>query len=183
MSDNKNRYTGCEPKPIWHRCPLYPMLGCCSAHRQAQWMNRRCYPLAPAKISLVLFLGTCLLGCYWLQYNKLMQTHVTLLLAMAGKMTDLLESKEPIHAAAMAEFTYPLTRARDFARIAAKRYETLPSLQAFSHFLDTYGVLVQEMDRLRLQAISPPFTHFHQIVKALHQEAQQVTKLLAQKEG
>lgn len=136
------------------------------------------------RISLALFLGTSLLGCYWLQYDKLMRTHVTLLLAMADKMTDLLEREEPIPATAMAEFTYPLARARDFTRIATKRYETRPSLRAFSHFLDTYGAVVREMDRLRLEATkgSPPLTRFRQLVKTLRQEAQQVTKLLAQEE-
>ena len=134
---------------------------------------------------LALFLGACLLGCYWLQYDKLMRTHVTLLLAMADKMIDLLERGEPISAAAMAEFTYPLTRARDFTRIAAKRYATRPSLRAFSHFLDTYGAVVQEMDRLRLQTTtnSLPLTHFRQLVKALQQEAQRVVRLLTQKGG
>jgi hypothetical protein len=113
-----------------------------------------------------------------------MQTHVTLILAMADKMTDLLERKESAPAVAMAEFIYPLTRARDFTRIAAKRYEARPSLKAFSHFLDTYSALVKEMDRLRLQTTkaSPPFTHFRQLVKALQQEAQQVTQLLDQEE-
>jgi hypothetical protein len=158
------------------------MLGCRFAHRQAQGASGRHHPFAG--ISIVLFFSTCLLGCYWLQYNKLMQTHITLLLAMADKMIDLLDSKEPIPAAAMAEFTYPLTRARDFTRIAAKRYRTRPSLKAFSHFLDTYSTLVQETDRLRLQTStdSPPFVHFRQLVKTLRQEAQQVTRLLAQEE-
>ena len=144
----------------------------------------RCHLSFPSGISLALFLGTCLLGCYWLQYDKLMRTHVTLLLAMADKMIDLLEREEPIPATAMAEFTYPLTRARDFTRIAAKRYKTRPSLRAFSHFLDTYGAVVQEMDRLRLQTTRnpPSLTHFRQLLKTLQLEAQQVTSLLAQEE-
>ena len=161
------------------------MLRCHSSHRQAQEASVRRHASFATGISLALLLGTFLLGCYWLQYNKLMRTHVTLLLAMADKMIDLLESGDPIPAAAMAEFIYPLTRARDFARIAAKLYETRPSLKAFSHFSDTYGVLVKEVDRLRLQTTndSSPFTHFHQLVKALRQEARQVTSLLAQEEG
>lgn len=145
----------------------------------------RRHTLVSAGISLAFFLGPSLLGCYWLQYNKLMRTHVTLLLAMADKMTDLLERAEPIPPTATAEFTYPLTRARDFTRIAAKRYETRPSLRAFSHFLDTYGTVVQEMDRLRPETTRDPpsLAHFRQLVKTLRQEAQQVTSLLAQEEG
>ncbi len=123
-------------------------------------------------------------GCYWLRYEKLMQTHLSLLLAMAHKMVDLLEHQTPIPPAAMAEFTYPLVRARDFARIAAQRYQNRPSLQAFSRFLDTYEALVQEVDRLRLKtASSPPLTPLKGLIHTLHQKARKINHLLEEEKG
>ena len=139
----------------------------------------RPHTLVLAAAGLLVLAGTAWVGCYWLRYGDLARTHVSLLLSMADKMSDLLESGRRVAPEAMAEFTYPLARARDFARIAAKRYRGRRSLRAFSRLLGSYEALVQEMDRLRLSPVTPAdLSRFRRLAGDLRLKAAAVTRAL-----
>jgi len=75
-------------------------------------------------------------GCYWSKYDKLVRTHVALLEAMADKIVEVTETDGA--PASLAEYRYPLERARDFARIAGRRYAGRESLTGFLAFCDAY---------------------------------------------
>ena len=75
-------------------------------------------------------------GCYWSKYDKLMRTHVVLLQAMADKIVEVTETDGAPQS--LAEYRYPLERARDFARIVGRRYAERESLKAFLAFCDAY---------------------------------------------
>jgi hypothetical protein len=154
------------------------MLGRPSHNRQAQQPYRRDprWVLSLLALSLPLVLG----GCYWLKYGKLMRTHIDLLLSMAKKMNDLLEDRRPITPKMIDEFSYPLERARDFARVVRSRYAGRQSLQAFDRFLDTYAELVQETDRRRV--LNEDLTDFHGRVEALREQGAQIKAILADEE-
>lgn len=119
-------------------------------------------------------------GCYWLKYGKLMRTHVDLLLSMSQKMSDLLEDHRTISPTMMNEFSYPLDRARDFARIVGQRYAKRRSLQAFNQFLDVYAELVKETDRLRV--LQGESSGFRERVDALRKQGKEVKAILMEEE-
>ena len=81
-----------------------------------------------------------------------MLTHVDLMVAMTSKMTRLLDEGDPITPNMMNEFLYPLERARDYSRIAAKVFEGAPSLEAFNKLLDSYDAVVTHFDLSRLDS-------------------------------
>jgi hypothetical protein len=83
-------------------------------------------------------------GCYWSRYPELMETHLVLLEQYAAKLDSLARTEDGVPLEGWAEFTYPLERARDFARIAARRYAGRASLQSFRVVLDRYAALVDE---------------------------------------
>jgi len=148
------------------------MLGPLSPHRQAR---RKGWWYSPVIVLLVLL---ALGGCYWLKYGKLMRTHIDLLISMSKKMSDLLEDQRAVTPNMMDEFSYPLERARDFVRIVSSRYAKRQSLQAFSHFLDTYAELLKEIDRLRLQ--HDDTTAFRERVVALREQGERVKAILVE---
>ena len=154
------------------------MLGRPSPDRQARQPPRRDSRWLLSL--LVLLLVLVLSGCYWLKYGRLMRTHIDLLLSMAKKMSDLLEDHQAITSPMMSEFSYPLERARDFARIAGQRYAERQSLQAFSHFLDAYAELLKETDRLRV--LNGDLTDFRARVTTLREQGAQVKAILADEE-
>ena len=90
-------------------------------------------------------------GCYWSKYDKLVRTHVQLLLAMADKL-DAVTAEEGVPPASLAEYRYPLERARDFIRIVAPRFEGRSSLAALRRTCDAYGVFVEAAERWRPDA-------------------------------
>lgn len=96
---------------------------------------------------LVLALAA-LAGCYWSKYDKLARTHVQLLLAMAEKL-DAVTVEEGGPPASLAEYRYPLERARDFIRIVAPRFEGRSSLQALRRVCDAYAAVVDAAERWR----------------------------------
>lgn len=120
-------------------------------------------------------------GCYWLKYNKLMRTHVELLLSMAGKASSLLEDQRAITPTMMNEFTYPLERAEDFVRIVKGYYAERKSLRAFEDMLVVYTPLVQEVDRLR--AMQGDLSSFRERVRILREHAERVEAALVEEEG
>jgi hypothetical protein len=95
------------------------------------------HPVKLTPYLIVLAAVVALGGCYWAKYDKLARTHVALLLAMAQKIEDVTRAAGA-PPPAMAEYRYPLERARDFARIAARRFEGRRSLAAFRDLCDAY---------------------------------------------
>jgi hypothetical protein len=91
-------------------------------------------------VLLVLALGAGGAGCYWVRYADLMRTHLDVLTATAGKLCARRAAGQP--APPPAEIAYPLERARDFARVAAKRCPEKRSLAAFHEVLRAYAALV-----------------------------------------
>lgn len=75
-------------------------------------------------------------GCYWLRYDALVRTHVDLLLAMGAKLEDVTEHGGT--PARMAEYRYPLERARDFIRIVEGRFADRGSLQELGELCNAY---------------------------------------------
>ena len=162
-----------------HACSFFVMLGLRFRNRQAlsfcpqhRGRTHRLRGLIPLLI-LPLTLG----GCYWLKYEKLMHTHIELMLSMTNKMSRLLGENDPITPTMMNEFLYPLERARDFARIVAKRYTDRPSLAAFHQLLDIYEGIVTEVDRLRLQPGN--LDDFQARAQALRDQVTQVERALS----
>lgn len=109
-----------------------------SSSRSSRW-------LAAGALGLAL---VALGGCYWSKYDKLARTHVDLLLAMAQKIDDVVQHNGA-PPAALAEYRYPLERARDFARIAARRFEGRPSLTALRELCDAYERLLAVAEGIR----------------------------------
>jgi len=87
-------------------------------------------------------------GCYFGKYDKLVRTHVQLLLAMAQKLEDVTR-EQGAPPASLAEYRYPLERARDFARIVGGRFQGRPSLAAFTAFCDAYDGVVRAAESRR----------------------------------
>jgi hypothetical protein len=83
------------------------------------------------------------IGCYWWRYADLMRTHCQLLSDMAEKLCAT-AVRTPLSGPALAEYEYPLARARDFARIAGKRCPTRRSLAAFTRALRLYDITVRD---------------------------------------
>lgn len=184
-----NKYLLFDPVPgIFDRpddsrttTPL-PMLGSVSLNRQDLQPNRRTNGWRPVQCLFLVFLtlSLTLSGCYWLKYNKLMRTHVELLLAMADKVSSLLEDERPISPTMMNEFTYPLERAEDFVRIVKRYYAGRKSLQTFEEMLAMYTPLVQEADRLRLR--QGDLAGFQERVRMLQEHAKRVEAALVEEE-
>jgi hypothetical protein len=102
-------------------------------------------------------------GCYWLKYDRLARTHVDLLAAMAEKLGDVTRDhgRPP---AGLAEYRYPLERARDFTRIAARRFEGRASLAALRRLCADYEAALAAAERLRAQ---PPGAGLAALAEAL----------------
>lgn len=95
-----------------------------------------------AGLALVASAGAA--ACYWRQYPRLVETHLSLLLDYAAKLQALAADRRAVPPARWGEFTYPLERAQDFARIAAKRFPDRASLASFKAAIDVYAGLVAE---------------------------------------
>lgn len=85
-----------------------------------------------------------LVGCYWSRYPQLMETHLTLLDEFAAKLDDVARGERGVRLEVLPEFVYPLERAQDFSRIAARRFPDRASLRAFRVVLQRYGALVDD---------------------------------------
>jgi len=85
-------------------------------------------------------------GCYWYRYRELLEIHCQLLSSMSEKLCGP-RAGAPLSGPALAEYEYPLARARDFARVAAKRCPGRRSLLAFGPVLRLYERMVQEAAR------------------------------------
>jgi hypothetical protein len=100
-----------------------------------------------ARVSLLLValaIGLIASGCFSRRYPRLMEAHLEVLTLYAGKLAALAEDEGTIPIQDWGEFTYPLDRARDFARVAATHYPDRASLSSFRRVLDVYGALVAD---------------------------------------
>lgn len=96
-------------------------------------------------------IGVCsafVLGCYWSRYADVMSLHLELLEQYAAKLATLAQDRTTVPVQSWGEFVYPLERARDFARIAAKRYPERRSLALFDQVLTRYGELTSSPEVL-----------------------------------
>jgi len=75
-------------------------------------------------------------GCYWLRYDALARTHVDLLVSMTTKLEDV--TAQGGGPARMAEYRYPLDRARDFVRIVEGRFAGRDSLRELRELCSAY---------------------------------------------
>lgn len=99
-------------------------------------------------IAIVALLGIGGAGCYWYRYGDLMETHLELLGSMVGKLCAQ-PGGGPVAGAAAVEYRYPLQRARDFARVAAKRCPERHSLAAFARVLAHYEWMLGQAAKRR----------------------------------
>ena len=105
----------------------------------------RTVKVAPAmRVALVLVAALAATGCFGRRYPGLMEKHLEVLGLYAAKLEALAYDERTVPAQDWGEFTYPLERAREFARVAQDRYPDRPSLRAFSAALDAYGALVAD---------------------------------------
>src|SRR5512144_2096190 len=104
-------------------------------------------PRAPW-IELLLLASLAFSGCYWRYYSRVMETHLSLLDSYADKIESLARDHRAVPPERWGEFTYPLERARDFARIAAKRFPGRGSLRDFDTTLDRYDELLASLGAL-----------------------------------
>src|SRR5204862_7951753 len=82
------------------------------------------------------------------------------LVAMTGKIEDV-TARDGTPPVSLVEYRYPLERAEDFARIAARRFDDRPSLRALRDLCAAYGRLLDVADRARASSLggetaSPP---------------------------
>ena len=99
-------------------------------------------PLALAALALLMALVAT--GCFARRYPGLMEKHLEVLGLYADKLQALAQDEHAVPAQDWGEFTYPLERAREFARVAEARYPDRASLKAFVAALDAYGALVAD---------------------------------------
>lgn len=103
-------------------------------------------PRVKTALACGIWLSLALGGCYWYRYADVMRMHAELLTSMLAKLSARIPTA-PLSGAALAEYEYPLARARDFARIAAKRCPTRRSLAAFHHAISAYERIVTRTAR------------------------------------
>lgn len=104
----------------------------------------------PSRVVVVLALVLAA-GCYWSKYDKLARTHVQLLLAMADKL-EAVTREEGGPPGSLAEYRYPLERARDFLRIVGPRFAGRPSLAALERSCDAYVAVLAAAEHWRPDA-------------------------------
>lgn len=125
-------------------------------------------------VALALLLAA---GCYWTKYDKLTRTHVQLLLSMAEKLAGVI-GEDGVPPASLAEYRYPLERARDFTRIVAPRFEGRPSLAAFRRLCDAYQDVLNATERLSADHSSEAHAAFEQAHTRLRDDATVVVQAL-----
>lgn len=105
----------------------------------------RTVKVAPTTLALMALLAALVAsGCFARRYPGLMAKHLEVLGLYAGKLQALAHDEHTVPAQDWGEFTYPLERAREFARVAESRYPDRGSLKAFLAALDAYASLVAD---------------------------------------
>ncbi len=87
-------------------------------------------------------------SCYWSRYEEVMEVHLQVLSQYGAKLEALARDGRRVPVQDWGEFIYPEERARDFARIAAKRYPDRRSLALFRQVVERYAELVADADVL-----------------------------------
>jgi hypothetical protein len=105
----------------------------------------RTVKIARASVLLLAVMTSLLAtGCFSRRYPRLMQTHLEVLSLYAAKLAALADDHRTVPIQEWGEFTYPLERARDFARVATAHYPERASLHSFEQALAAYGALVAD---------------------------------------
>jgi hypothetical protein len=105
----------------------------------------RTVKVAPmALVAMALLAALAATGCFARRYPGLLEKHLEVLGLYAGKLQALAQDEHTVPAQDWGEFSYPLERAREFARVAESRYPDRASLKAFLAALDAYGALVAD---------------------------------------
>jgi hypothetical protein len=101
---------------------------------------------APAALCAIALVATTLTaaGCFARRYPALMEKHLEVLSLYASKLSALAQDEHTVPAQDWGEFTYPLERAREFARVARARYPDRDSLREFEAALAAYAALVDD---------------------------------------
>lgn len=100
-------------------------------------------PTIKAAFAWVL-LGCALLaasGCFSRRYPRVLERHLEVLALYARKLATLAEDGQTVPAEDWGEFTYPLERARQFARVAERHVPERASLASFREVLERYAEL------------------------------------------
>jgi len=100
-----------------------------------------------ARVSLLFLVVVAALftpGCFSRRYPRLMETHLEVLSLYASKLVALAQDERTVAAQDWGEFTYPLERAQDFARVATAHYPDRASLKSFETVVAGYAALVSD---------------------------------------
>ena len=131
------------------------------------------------KIAWPCALVVLLAGCFWRSYGARLAMHTDLLVAMAGKGTDLVDA-DRFTPENLPELHYPLDRARAFAAQAVRKSGDEPpaSLRAFEALLAAYAGFCDAADRARQDA-GTEHKAVHAAVASVRQRAAEVHRALA----
>jgi hypothetical protein len=119
-------------------------------------VKSRCkYAAVPRLLALVCVCAVAVGGCYWLRYQEMLSTHMEVMVSFANDGCDLLSLARSapdrgLSNADIARMRYPYTRASDLARVAHRRWPQRLSLQRFETLVETYGRLIEDLDRARV---------------------------------
>jgi hypothetical protein len=107
------------------------------------------------RIALAGALAVCVVGCYWLRYYDLLETHVSLMQGMANDTADAVRAGVYRPRALESErLRYPLLRARQFEAVSEDWDGIEASRDAFGRFVDSYSVFVDTIDRVRVDGVN-----------------------------
>jgi hypothetical protein len=102
-------------------------------------------------LRLTCVIAVLFVGCYWLRYHDLVETHCELLEDLAVATLAQVEASPPRIAPGDVErLRYPLERAREFLVIAEKRYAGRQSLVALTALVEVYANLIDAVERMRV---------------------------------
>lgn len=129
---------------------------------------------ARALLATLLLVGS---ACYWTRYDEVMEVHLEVLSDYGAKLAALAADGRKVPVQDWGEFIYPAERARDFARIAAKRYPDRRSLSLFRQAVERYGELVESPEILRRA------DELRRRVRALERAIEATRRALAEESG
>ncbi len=93
---------------------------------------------------------TLVAGCLWRGYATILNVHLDVLTQTADKLCGVVQAGKGPKAEDMAEYVYPLQRAREFQR-QFSNYRERRSYQDLDTLLDRYAALVRDVDAARAQ--------------------------------
>jgi hypothetical protein len=111
------------------------------------YMVKKLNSLVPAIFFVSSLLATS--GCYLLQYEAVMETHLTLMEQYSTKLQYMADNGFQVSGGDWVEFEYPGERAEEFHRIVAESFPERKSLQAFGETLVLYQALTANPEILR----------------------------------